>query len=244
MVSVRESARGVRGPPRLPRLRRVKLLKAALAETVTGGTSPCGRGCAAVRGGSSARLGPVGGPTFGGWDQRVAEPRPVGGAYIRLQIELWDGTTLCGRGLSCLPTELWDRTWLWGRDFVLWAGLRGAPGRKLRGASALRAVLRRVGGNLPVGGTTITGRGLSPFTDQDPGLDRALWAGLTPVYPPSSGTGPRSVGGASPGGGTAARGRPYDRPSHPGTSGCRVCIWRWLEPERQHEGVGGLVRGW
>ena len=34
-----------------------------------------------------------------------------------------------------------------------------------------------------MGGTTISGRGLSPFTDRDPGLDRALWAGLTPVYP-------------------------------------------------------------
>ena len=178
-----------------------------------------------------------------------------GGAYSRLLTELWDGTALCGRGLP-LSTH---RALGW--DYALWAGLtRVHPTSSWIG-------LRSVGGAYPcpatqlLGRTAPWGRGLPLSSHRAPKRDHALWAGLTPVYPPSSGAGPRSVGGAylcsppqalgreprsvggaSPGGGTAALRMPFDRPSHPGTSGSRACRWRYLEPERLYEGVGGLVR--
>lgn len=59
-------------------------------------------------------------------------------------------------------------------------------------------------GTGPRSGTALCGRGL-PVTHRALGRDhalwggdRALWAGLTSVYPPSSWTGLRSVGGAYP----------------------------------------------
>lgn len=160
--------------------------------------------------------GPVGGPTSSGWEPAWAEragliavygpssgtgPRSVGGAYFCPPTELWDGITLCGRGLPLSSHRAP------GPDRALGAGLTCVQ------PPSSWTEPRSVGGPyrcLPTelwGGTTLCGRGLPLFP------------------PPSSGTGPRSAGGASLGGGTAALRRPFDRPSHPGTSGSRACRW-------------------